>query len=54
MSWRSTFTEVARGSVTLGLAVVPACCTRLVMIGMLLPTRISASSLSDVRMWAPR
>ena len=50
MSWRSTFTEVASEGSTLVVAVVPADCTRLVMIGMLLPTRISASSLSDVRM----
>ena len=49
MSWRSTLTEVERPESS-GVLTVVGVCTRLLMIGMLLPIRISASSLSEVRM----
>ena len=50
MSWRSTFTDVARSSPVASL-MPDADCTRFEMIGMFAPTLISASSLSAVRMF---
>ena len=47
MSWRSTLTELARLFST-GRPRIRLDCE---MIGMLSPTRISACSLSEVRMW---
>ena len=49
MSWRSMFWLVAR--LSLAWVIPPADWTRLVTMGMLAPTLISASSLSEVRTW---